>query len=386
MSIDFESEGLLDDVKDDEAREARLTLLKRLADDGVELDELRQATEEGRLVLLPVERVLAGEGERYTQKEVAEKSGMELDLLKRLWRALGMAQPADGRSIFTKGDLAAAKDSKEFLDAGIPEKELLQLSRSMSQSMASVAAAVGESFAEALLQPGDTEAELALRYADGTRELAPRLEDTVQHVLRMQLRERARSAVIGETELASGKLAGSQTMAVGFADLVDFTKLGARVASEELGSVAGRLEEMASDAAEAPVRLVKTVGDAAMLASEEPAPLIDAALAMVEAAEAEGEDFPSVHAGLALGEALPRGGDWYGHPVNFASRITDIARPASVVVSKELREAVGDDAGYRWSQLGRKRLKGIKGESELFRVRRAGSDSDSDSDSDDDRD
>lgn len=378
MSIDFESEGLLDDVTGDEAREARLELLKRLADDGVELDELRQATEEGRLVLLPVERVLAGEGKRYTQKEIAEKSGMELDLLKRLWRALGMAQPSDDRSIFTKGDLEAAKDSKEFLDAGIPEEELLQLSRSMSQSMASVAAAVGNAFAEALLQPGDTEADLALRYADGTRELAPRLEDTVRHVLLMQLRERARSAVIGETELASGKLAGSQTMAVGFADLVDFTKLGARVASEELGSVAGRLEEMASNAAEAPVRLVKTIGDAAMLASEEPAPLIDAALAMVEAAEAEGDDFPSLHAGLAMGEALPRGGDWYGHPVNFASRITDIARPASVVVSKELREAVGDDAGYEWSQLGRKRLKGIKGESELFRVRRAGDDDDGD--------
>ncbi len=384
MSIDFEAEGLLDDVKGDEAREARLELLKRLADDGVELDELRQATDEGRLVLLPVERVLAGEGERYTQEELAEKSGLDLELLKRIWRALGMAQPAEDRKIFTNYDLEAAKDSKAFLDAGIPEDELLQLSRSMGQSMSSVAAAVGNAFAEALLQPGDTEADLALRYADGTRELAPRLEDTVQHVLRMQLRERARSAVIGETELASGKLAGSQVMAVGFADLVDFTKLGARVASEELGSVAGRLEEMALDTAQAPVRLVKTIGDAAMLASDEPGPLVDAVLDLVEAAEAEGDEFPSMHAGLALGEALPRGGDWYGHPVNLASRITDIARPASVVVSKELREALGDDAGYEWSQLGRKQLKGIKDESELFRVRRAGAKSDDSDDSDSD--
>jgi adenylate cyclase len=371
MSIDFEAEGLLDGVEGEEAREARLELLKQLEKDGVELEELEQATEEGRLVLMPVERVLAGEGNRYTQKEIAEKSGLELELLKRIWRALGMAQPPEDRRIFTKEDLEAAKNSKEFLDAGIPEEELLALSRTMSQSMSSVAASVGNAFAEALLQPGDTEAELALRYAAGTRELAPRLEDTVRHMLRMQLRELARSAVIGETEIASGKIAGSQTMAVGFADLVDFTKLGERVASEELGSVATRLEELAAEAAEAPVRLVKTIGDAAMLVADEPGPLVDAALDLVEAAEQEGEDFPSMHAGLALGDALPRGGDWYGHPVNLASRITDLARPGSVVVSKELHDALEDD-GYEWSRIGKKRLKGVKGEPELYRVRRPG--------------
>ena len=41
------------------------------------------------------------------------------------------------------------------------------------------------------------------------------------------------------------------------------------------------------------MRLVKTIGDAAMLASTEPEPLLDAALALLDAADAEGEDFPS---------------------------------------------------------------------------------------------
>ena len=104
---------------------------------------------------------------------------------------------------------------------------------------------------------------------------------------------------------------------------------------------------------------------------DEPEPLIDAALALVDATEAEGDDFPSVHAGLALGEALPRGGDFYGQPVNLASRITDFARGESVLVSKELREAIEDDDAYAWSAVGRTKLKGIKGENELFRVRRA---------------
>jgi adenylate cyclase len=373
MAIDYEEEGLLDDVEGDEARDARKKLLKKLDEDGVELEELKQATEEGRLVLMPVEQVLAGEGKRYTQKEIAEKSGVSLALLKRVWRALGMAQPPEDRKIFTKDDLDAAKAIKEFSDAGIPEDEVLQLSRSMSQSMSSVAAAVGSTFAEALIEEGDTEADLALRYADATRELVPRLEDTVRHVLRMQLRERARSAVITSAEIASGRLTASQQLAVGFADLVDFTKLGERIASEELGDVAGRLEEMASEVAQAPVRLVKTIGDAAMLASEQPGPLVEAALDLVDAAEDAGKDFPSMHVGLAWGEALPRGGDWYGHPVNLASRITDFSIPGSVVVSKELYEELegDDDADYDWSPVGKKKLKGIKGQCELYRVRRA---------------
>jgi class 3 adenylate cyclase len=43
-----------------------------------------------------------------------------------------------------------------------------------------------------------------------------------------------------------------------------------------------------------------------------------------------------------------------------------------VVVSKELREALEDDDAYEWSSVGKKRLKGIKGQPELYRVRRAG--------------
>jgi len=367
MAVDFDQEGLLDGVEGDEARQARLRLLERLSDEGVELDELRQATEEGRLALLPVELVLAGDDRRLTQKQIAEQAGLEIELLRKVWRALGMPEPPEDKAVFTQEDLEAAEAGKQFLDAGIPEQEFLELTRSMSQAVSGVAASVGNAFADALLQPGDNEAQAALRFAEGTRELSPRLDVVLRHMMHVHLRERARSAVIGETELRSGKLPGAQEMAVGFADLVGFTKLGERVPSEELGSVAGRLAEMAADVAEPPVRMVKTIGDAAMLVSDDPDCLLKAALDLVEAAEQEGARFPSVHAGLALGETLPRGGDYYGRPVNLASRITDFARPGSVVATKELREATERD--WDWSRIGRRRFKGLKGEIEVLRAR-----------------
>ena len=47
-------------------------LLEQLAAEGVPLEELRDAVAAGRLALLPVERAIAGDGPRYTAREVAE--------------------------------------------------------------------------------------------------------------------------------------------------------------------------------------------------------------------------------------------------------------------------------------------------------------------------
>jgi adenylate cyclase len=56
--------------------------------------------------------------------------------------------------------------------------------------------------------------------------------------------------------------------------------------------------------------------------------------------------------------------------VNVASRVTNAARPGTVLVADSVMEAVGDDAGFSWSFAGPRRLKGIKNEVRLYRVRR----------------
>jgi adenylate cyclase len=170
----------------------------------------------------------------------------------------------------------------------------------------------------------------------------------------------------------AGLGADATHVSVAFADLAGFTRLGEQVAPGELGGIAGRLTALATDAAAPPVRLVKMIGDAAMLVSPEPRPLLDAVLDVVEAVDAEGEDFPPARAGIAYGEALRRAGDWFGRPVNLASRITDKARPGSVVVTGDFKEKVGED-GFSWSKLpGKRRFKGISGEVDTYRVRRNG--------------
>jgi adenylate cyclase len=89
---------------------------------------------------------------------------------------------------------------------------------------------------------------------------------------------------------------------------------------------------------------------------------------MVEAADDEGEDFPRLRAGIAYGSALVRSGDYYGRPVNLASRLTGVAKPGSVLVNVAAREAAGE--GFEYSFAGERRLKGFDSRVKLYRVRR----------------
>jgi adenylate cyclase len=181
--------------------------------------------------------------------------------------------------------------------------------------------------------------------------------------------------MLGTEALASGQAEGQEPVAIGFADVVGFTRLGERLPPDELAALARRLSDLTVEVTSPEVNLVKTIGDAAMLVSRDPDELIGATLELVNAAEEQEEDFPPLHAGLAYGEALNRGGDWYGRPVNLASRITDFARAGSVVADKKLHEAANGD--YQWSNAGRRKFKGVKGEVSVFRVRPPGEDEDS---------
>jgi adenylate cyclase len=189
--------------------------------------------------------------------------------------------------------------------------------------------------------------------------------DTLAFVYARHLRTLLRSDVVSAADLAAGR-PSTREMTVAFADLVGFTRLGEQVDAEDLGTVAGRLDELAAEVVEPPVKLVKTIGDAVMLVSKAPDPLLDVVLTLIERAEDAGDDFPQLRAGIACGPALERLGDWFGSPVNQASRVTTVARPGSVLVSESVKEHAD---GWNWSFAGERKLKGV-GPVKLYRARR----------------
>jgi len=366
--VDFEAEGLLEGLEDSDARAKRVELLEDLTADGASLDEIREAVAADRLALLPVERILGGE-KRYTRQEVAEKSGLGVDFLEAQRRASGLPEPAGDERLFDDEDVEAAQLVKQFRDAGFAEEGMLEVTRAMAQGMARTADAMRTLTAQTVVEPGSNERDVGLRLARAAEHMAPIIGPLLEYVLKVHLREVIRSDVVDRALLTSGSLPGSRDATVAFADLVGFTQLGEEISAEELGGVAGRLGALASEVARPPVRLVKMIGDAAMLVSTEPDPLLDATFELIDAVQAEGDGFPRLRAGIAHGPALNRGGDWYGRPVNIASRITAIARPESVLATPELEQAAGDR--YAFSRTRRFRIKGVESPIPLLRVRRA---------------
>jgi adenylate cyclase len=363
--IDFEAEGLLDGLEGQQRAE-RLALLQQLAADGVPLNELRRTTATGTVIFLPADRVIAS-AQRYTAAQIAELTGVESEFLIATRRAMGLPIPEPDDPVYTETELQSAERIKVGRAAGIPDEETLELLRVLGRSMSQAAESLRVLPLKLVLEPGLSESELAHRYAGAVEQLYPLVDPLIASILKLHLRHATQTEVISALERSGGELPGSREVAISFADLVGFTRLGEEVPPDELGRLAVRLEQLASDAAEPPVRLVKTIGDAAMLASAEPEPLLMASLRLLEAAEAEGPDFPQLRAGAALGPALPRAGDWFGQPVNLASRITSVARPGSLLADTALHDSAAE--AYRWSFAGERRLKGIRGAVRLFRAR-----------------
>jgi adenylate cyclase len=153
---------------------------------------------------------------------------------------------------------------------------------------------------------------------------------------------------------------------------VGFTQLGEQMPPEDLGLLAIRLADLARDVVASPVQFVKTIGDAVMLVCSDPLTLLVTVLDLVDAAAAE--DFPRLRVGLAFGNAVNRAGDWYGSPVNLASRVTGAAPAGTVRVNESARTAIGDPPDIEWSSPEARHLKGIRGEVPLYGARRVPSD------------
>jgi adenylate cyclase len=362
---DFEAEGLLDGL-DARAREARLRLLTRLFDAGIDLDQLKQAVAEDRLVILPAEHAF-GAQLRYSTREVSEEVGVPIDYALAIRRAQGLAAADPDEPAYSEKDLEAVRVMASFYEAGWDRQAMLEIARVLGRSMAQVADALGESFGQTFIKAGVTEEELGLRNAEAAREMLPRITPVLEYALRQHVRERLRHQAVSRAMLEAGELPGAREVAVAFVDMVAFTSLGEQLPPEQIGGIASRLSELAADCATPPVRLVKMIGDAAMLVAPDAEPLLRGTFELVERARGA-DDLPQLRAGAAYGPALARSGDWYGRPVNLASRITAIAEPDTIVATKELCDQAHDLCS--WASVGNHTLKGIDEPVEVFRADR----------------
>src|SRR5579884_4038291 len=128
---------------------------------GVPEEEVDGARRDDVLDLLVADRVLVPSQRRYTESEVAARTGMPVELARKFWCALGFPEPGPDGRVFTDLDVEAIVLINGVLALGAgPVESALQLARVIGSSMARIA--------EAEISPGGLGTPLPL--AAGTRD------------------------------------------------------------------------------------------------------------------------------------------------------------------------------------------------------------------------
>jgi adenylate cyclase len=354
------------------ARTERAELVKWLFEQGVTAEEIRTTNPP---LLLATRHLIGDDGSYVSTREISEAHGIDLGLLQQVQRAIGLVRVDDPDAVVhMRADGEAAAFTQRFVELGLDPEQLVLVVRVLAEGLSRAAEVMRYTALSAIMRPGATELEIAQASKALVTEIAPMLGPMIEHMLFMQLRHMMETEAINAAERAAGKpLPGARQITVAFADLVGFTKIGEAVSPEELGHLANRLAILARDMTVPPVRFIKTIGDAVMFVCPDPLPLLDVIIKLVEVVDTD-NDFPRLRAGVASGMAVSRAGDWFGSPVNVASRVTNVARPGTVLVADSVWDVIGNRGEFAGSFAGARRLKGIKSEVKLYRVRRGDGD------------
>lgn len=316
-----------------------------------------------------------GIGPVYTLAEAAELAGLDLAVAKRLWDAAGMQDQGD---VLYRDDAEMLGHLHTALSAGLPEEALAQLLRVYSDALNRVAEVetrlVRFYIRERLLASGASPQEYIETLDSIGERLNPLVEPAVLYFHRKGFVRGLREQVAWHLEeMVRGwqpaSAPGQMRAAVAFVDLASFTPLAQAMGDAAAAQVLERFAEIVRRCASAwGGRPVKQIGDAFMLVFPEPRSALACCLEIDAAARAE-PHFPAVRAGVQWGSVLYREGDYVGSNVNIASRLAEEAGRHQVLMTADVRREVAGMPDVEFARLGKRRLKGLAGEIEVFEAR-----------------
>jgi adenylate cyclase len=339
----------------------------RLRARGHTLAQIKRASENGQLAAGPLENLLGSSGPRRSLREAARASGLDVDLIERLYTAMGLAAQLDGIS---DGDIEVLKYAAAVLDAGLPQPAFLQLMRVYGQALAQIADAevrlIHLYVHEPLMRAGVPSVEIADEMEGLTREVLPFASPFMNYLHDRLLAHFVEQDMIGhmEADLGADPLGeGRVRVAVAFADLAGYARLTVERGDEAALSTVGRFVEAVAQTLPLDARVIKMLGDEVMVVGSDPAALSGWAVEL-QSGIAPGDPPPRI--GIHYGEALYRDGDYFGREVNKASRVVARAGGGEVLVTRAVADAAASVDGLQFERIGEIRLKGFSEPTELF--------------------
>ena len=336
----------------------------RLRERGHSLNEIRQATEQGRLAYAYVEGLFPDGAGLYTLAEAARETGLEPALIERIVAAIGFPTRTDS---LNEEDLQLMRYTATALDAGLPLVALLQLVRVYGQAAAQIADAEVRLFHlyvhEPLMRSGSSGAEIAEDMMSLSRLLLPLASPAMDQIHERYLQHFIEQDIVGHMESdlnGAGADLGRIRVAIAFADLTGYTRLTEEAGELEALDAVERFVDAVEGTLPDNARVVKMIGDEVMVVGTDPSALIDWAVGFQRLQS----ERPLPRIGIHYGDVLYRDGDYYGRDVNIAARIAARAAGREVLVTRPVVEHAGSHLEF--DRIGEITLKGFTEPTEMF--------------------
>jgi adenylate cyclase len=352
----------------------RVRLIQFLERRQIPLDTIAQS-ERDEAVLTSVVDFLypRGIGRRYSLSHAADIVGLNADMVRRLREA---SAPSD--ELMDEHDLRMLHEAKAALDAGFPETALLQLVRVYADALGRVAEAevrlfhfyVHEGFKTTGLAGNDLVdssravrehmlpiVDLLIRYFHYRGMVKSTREDMVLHLTRDRVRP------------AEGEPRTQLRLAILFLDLSSYTPITEVMGDAVAARIVERLSEVVRETSmRFDGRVVDRIGDAFLLVFPEPRAAVMCAMEIERRTAAEPQ-FPALRGAVHWGDLVYQEGGYVGGSLNIASRVATQATPHQILVTAAARKEIGHLEGITLIPLGRRELKGLSEELDLFEAR-----------------
>jgi len=322
-----------------------------------------------------ISRLLGGPRE-LTLAELADVAGLSPEVAQRYWQLVGLPVTNPEAREFTRDDADSLRRLMEAASAeGLDERTMATLIRSVGHSTERLSLWHFEALVDHMVRRYDvSDADARFKVLEEFSRISGALEEQLVHAWRRQVAALAGriSVEFGSDVSADGRLSprdGGELplpRAVGFADIVSFTRLTATLGATELANFIQVFEDRARDVVTANGgRVVKTIGDALLFIADDVATGAKVALGLAQAGQGTGLVGPDgvtarpVRVSLVWGRVLSRFGDVFGPSVNLASRLTDQADPSTVLLDPATARRLAGDARFALTELPPRDMPGV---------------------------
>lgn len=351
----------------DESLTPRVRLALELESSGVSLGDVAGAIADGKLSLEFADRVLGRPAAMLpsTQRELFDELGVSQELFAEIQVSLGMPIGVDEAQV-RSDDADVLRLLSRMAAIGVDEKALGDFFHVLADHMRGLTQAAREMWEQGVEEPMRAAGMSTQEILDAESEFAPESQLVAERMLQLIFNRFIEDVIvqagveaveIALDEAGVARRRDPKPPAIAFLDLSGYTELTDRAGDETAASQARKLVHLIRRATRGSRgRLVKVLGDGAMLHFQDPVEAVRCGLDLARAVPEAG--LPPARLWIDAGPLISRDADYFGRTVNVAARLADYARPREVLVTGSVAEAAVDSP-LAFREIGPVRLKGV---------------------------